>query len=290
MTNAAIATGRHAIEEQSAPTEMAQELDVWRAFGTSWHVVGTSGRWVEGGPVPVRPQPTFASYPRKEESGLHLARSVFFSFELPTLVMSSGIGEITTAFADAVSEFRHLIGAYMSGLRVRATSVSQLVEELREWTGLSASGLAEMLGVSRRSLYHWLREGQASVNNTQRLVRLADTLRPIAREWSPPRIRVWLETGDPSPRELFEREDFASFARAANDSLSRGEIPVLPSRRVSHGSSLGDRREPVRPLTALQRRRAFAAFSEERVSPDYTALQTRRWRPREVADSDEEDA
>lgn len=185
----------------------------------------------------------------------------------------------------AISEIVVMLGLEPKPrLVARVLDAAELVGQLRDWTGMPAGDLADLLQVSRRSLYHWMRVGQASSPNLEKLQEFVNALRPVARKWRPSRVRVWLSSGEPSPSDLLQRRDFAEFARRAHDALAVGEIPLLPARRLEETVS-GVFPEPLARLTRVQRVQALHSFSQEPLRRPRPA----KWVPPELTDSDEED-
>jgi hypothetical protein len=70
------------------------------------------------------------------------------------------------AFADIVADIRQSV--LFARLKA-APDPAQIVSEIRTWADLSAADVAAMIGVSRRSLYHWLGSGRVSSENRERL-------------------------------------------------------------------------------------------------------------------------
>lgn len=226
-------------------------------------------------------------YAEEEQSRTRFVVSSF-TFELTSYSsITSEVSSLVNQLALAIGELLELLANLSARSEGRLhDDVRTLVDTLRNWTGFSASELADLLSVSRRSLYHWIRAGQASQRNHDRLIELTEALRPIASTWQRPRLRAWLHSGEPSPNELLQTGAFEEFASRASDVLSRREIPLLPSRLLPSTRDVPDERpSPVTRLSSAERHAAFLSF----LQPRGGARTDKTWSPREVTDSDEEE-
>jgi transcriptional regulator with XRE-family HTH domain len=181
-----------------------------------------------------------------------------------------------TALADLVAHVRQSVFA----VQVRSSpDPAQIVSQIRHCADLTAGEIAALMGVSRRSLYHWLSSGRMSSENRERLSEIADALRPLGREWRPVRLKSWLRKNRSEPVRLLRAGNFAAFRRLADESLTEASVPVRSARRL-----IASEPEPpeyaVRPLRPEQRRAFFDALLEPR--PKVTREPSV---PRELADS-----
>jgi len=152
---------------------------------------------------------------------------------------------------------------------------SQAVERLRSWTGLSVGEIADLLGVARRSLYHWS-TGATRPRREERLLGLVRALEPLSRSWEPWELRKLLLSSDPHQRHLLEAGDFSSLIALA----SVEDRPSRPSRLRRAQVTQGPEVEPLETEALL---RHFQLVMVPRVPSD----QVRRFRPRELTDSPE---
>jgi hypothetical protein len=146
--------------------------------------------------------------------------------------------------------------------REQETGALRLLGQLKTGTQLPASNLADLLMVSRRTLYNWLAGEKVSPTNFERIVDVKTCLEPLMRRWRPTQLRVWLESGDPSPLELARRRDWDEFLESVTDA-SRGTELTLRQTTLLDPSEASTATE-VRPLTPSLRRSAISSFLESR--------------------------
>jgi transcriptional regulator with XRE-family HTH domain len=196
-----------------------------------------------------------------------------------TALTTFGVGEphrIAPGFADLVGR----VGQSVLVFEVkRSIDPARVVSQIREWADLSATEIASIMGVSRRSLYHWLGSGRVSSENRERLFQIAEALRPLAREWQPVRLKSWLRKNRSEPVRLLKAGKFAAFRRLADETLAEASVPVRSARRLTVSEP-----EPpeytVKPLGLEERRTFFDALFEPRRS-----AVREPWAPRELTDS-----
>lgn len=81
------------------------------------------------------------------------------------------------------------------GAEASELTPSQAVELLRAWTGLPVTELADLLGVARRSVYHWS-TGEARPRHEARLFGVVRAIQPLAQTWQAWELRDWLSTDE----------------------------------------------------------------------------------------------
>ena len=192
-----------------------------------------------------------------------------------TLKLADDVGIYASrAFAGMLA-----IAVTSQGVTETSPSVDQLVQELREQAGLTGSQVAALLGVSRRTLYHWLSRGGISEPNRERLQQVHRALRPLVATWKPIHVKSWLFAGEPAPDELIRENRFSDLANAVEQAVEQSAIPVLEGRLVGidedHAAAMADS-SPTRAevLSALK---VFGAPRHVRAE--------QRWTPPELADS-----
>jgi hypothetical protein len=151
---------------------------------------------------------------------------------------------------------------------------AEAVERLRHWTGLSVGGVADLLGVTRRSLYHWS-TGATRPRHDERLLGLVRALEPVAGSWAPWELRQWLAAQD--ARQLVRTGDIATLRRLLDDTVRPSAVRRLLPARAGY-------QEEVEPLAPDALRRHFLAAVEPR---PMTAAQAAGapYVPRELTDS-----
>jgi hypothetical protein len=154
-----------------------------------------------------------------------------------------------------------------------ALEPAEAVERLRHWTGLSVGGVADLLGVTRRSLYHW-KTGTTRPRHEDRLVGLVRAIQAAARSWQPWELRQWLAAQD--ARELVRAGDMASLRRLLDDAVRPSAVRRLRPVRAGY-------HEDVEALDAVALRDHFTATVAPR--PITIARAAAPFVPRELTDS-----
>jgi DNA-binding XRE family transcriptional regulator len=159
-------------------------------------------------------------------------------------------------------------------------SMRTLVGRFRASAGLNVTEAADLLGVSRRTIYGWSERDAISPENESRLSAAVEALMPLTQRWTPIRVRRWLERGDPSPKTLLKQGAYSDVRRAAKQATETGGIPLLTASQVGQEVE-GD--EPIQPLGAADRQAYLVALTEVR-----PAQATAPWIPPEITYSDPE--
>lgn len=145
------------------------------------------------------------------------------------------------------------------------------VDLLREWTGMPVTDIAELLGVARRSLYHWA-TGVARPRHEARLLGVVRTLRPLGESWDPWELREWL--GKAEVRTAVRSgalPDLALQVHAAAATRPVHRLAVAPPGLE----------EEVEPLDATALGRALSAATQRRAP----RLRRPGYEPPELTDS-----
>lgn len=151
---------------------------------------------------------------------------------------------------------------------------AEAVERLLLWTGLSAEGVADLLGVTRRSLYHWS-SGTTRPRHQERLLGLVKALEPAAGSWASWELREWLAQHD--ARQLVLSGDMTSLRRHLEDSVRPSAIRRLQPARAEF-------REEVEPLDSAALQRHYRSAIEPR-PVGVGRRETEIYVPRELTDS-----
>lgn len=144
------------------------------------------------------------------------------------------------------------------------------VERIKGWTGLSVAGIAELLGVARRSLYHWT-AGATRPRQEAALLGLVRALEPFSGSVEPWELRRWLEASE--AQAAVRAGDAARLHRLLADALRSSSPRALRPARAGY-------REEVEPLSPADLQRHFLSSS-----PSREARQVARIRPLELTDS-----
>lgn len=193
----------------------------------------------------------------------------------PELEMTSQLFALTTVFS------REAKADWLQSSNVES-GIDEMVNQLRDWTGLNATELADLLGVSRRTLYHWVETGGASPENRLKLERVFHSMRALGESWSPVRIRQWLSSLGQGLLQELRTGDTSEFERCVRHALVRPEIPLFRAHRVITDSRA--EADPIGPLSEAERALILAAFSTRR-----EGATTQEWIPPELTDSVEYD-
>jgi hypothetical protein len=153
-----------------------------------------------------------------------------------------------------------LVGAQGYAAKPPATT---LINQLRAATSLPVSRLADLLMVSRRTLYNWLSGAVVSPDRYERVTELHHRLIPLARYWQPSRVHHWLEYGSPSPLDLAERGDQGELFRVLDEALQHPGSELLESKRIDFQVDLPPG-EPVQALEHGQRQAVLSALRIQR--------------------------
>lgn len=143
------------------------------------------------------------------------------------------------------------------------------LRELQDWTRMSPTELAPLVGTSRRSIYHWLSTGTIGKQASTRIARLHSALKPMGESRDPLLIRAWLTHGEPSPGDLASAERWEELEPLIAEQL-RSLEPIQDESETS-SAEVGHSAE-VRMAALL----AFANISVPKSIP------RSGWRPREV--------
>ncbi len=150
------------------------------------------------------------------------------------------------------------------------------LRELQDWTRMSPTELAPLIGASRRSIYHWLSTGTIGRQASTRITRLHSALKPLRESRDPLLIRAWLSRGEPSPGDLASAERWDEFEPLIGEQLR----PLEPVQGESEASSTeAGHSEEVRMAALL----AFANISVRKPTP------RSGWQSREVTGIAEDD-
>ena len=163
--------------------------------------------------------------------------------------------------------------APMRRLEAPERPATLVLRDLMRWTGGSAELVAETLGVSRRSIYNWLKGRPVRPEFATRAERLQLVLAPLREDWHPEALSDWLQAGTPSPAELAGQERWAEFEERVRDALR----PLGPLRPQPDAADAA-RPEPW-PAAAL------LAVLDEFNSPPPSPGRKTAWRPRELTGS-----
>lgn len=155
-----------------------------------------------------------------------------------------------------------------------APEAGEALRRLRQWTGLSVGGVADLLGVARRSLYHWT-SGATRPRQATTLFGLVRVLEPFSAVAEPWELLGWLR--DAQVEEALRQSDLEAVRRMLGEALGARGVAVLNPVRPDH-------HEEVEPLEATEIRRYFLAAAK--IRPTRTVV---RRIPRELTDSAAED-
>jgi hypothetical protein len=115
-------------------------------------------------------------------------------------------------------------------------SHSRLAKDLREMTGLGASTLGKIFGVSREQYSRWVSGNPISDIRHGQLIFLHTVIRELVRRLGGPQARAWLHQpidGATTPLEMLQRRQFDRFYRQVselpdNEPTVAGKIASLP--------------------------------------------------------------
>ena len=161
-------------------------------------------------------------------------------------------------------------------------SPAELVRHIRDTAGLTAEELAQVVGVSRRTLYHWLAGGSPAPENWRRVVSFADLIRPMANRWGPARTAAWLIHDQAVIERLPFPDDPAVLGELVDEALAADEIPMISVGPASEAGSITDVEE-IAPLSSSELSHALTVFRQPRA-----VVGTEEWSPRELAFGDPE--
>jgi hypothetical protein len=148
----------------------------------------------------------------------------------------------------------------------------QALADLARWTDLSCGELAELLAVSRRSVYNWLRGRPIRRELADRILRAHAILRPLADAFNERAFGRWLRTGTPSPSTLAAQARWDDLA-ALVDARVRPLWPVDEADLETDAAL-----EPQPYPDAVYR----AALKEFRSPPPVLPPRRPNWRPAEL--------
>jgi hypothetical protein len=124
--------------------------------------------------------------------------------------------------------------------------VQALIEQVRKISGLTLEEISPLLGVSRRSLQHWLSGHQISARNEQRLRALADTLSSLPTTADPATSRHRLLQRKADGVRAYDLLAEGQFSAAVELITGRGPTPgQFPPNAIKAPPSL------LTPLTRM---------------------------------------
>jgi hypothetical protein len=167
-------------------------------------------------------------------------------------------------------------------VRPAEPSVSESLEILRVRAALTMSELADVLSVSRRSVYTWSDRGALSRENQRRLTGIVHAIEPLLDSWAPADVRVWLKHSDTDIRDLVRHGEFDEVRRLALDALGPQEIPLRQARPVTQ--VLSEVENEIQVLDTEARVAYLNAFSGGRRRAEIV-----EWQPREVTGMGDDD-
>jgi transcriptional regulator with XRE-family HTH domain len=99
--------------------------------------------------------------------------------------------------------------------------------ELARMLGQSTAETAELLGLSRGTVYAWREGREPQPRNARRLYRTHTLLKTLTRRLGHDSTLHWLATGDPTPLELLAAGNFAEVDRRASPLIFNAEPAVF---------------------------------------------------------------
>ena len=146
------------------------------------------------------------------------------------------------------------------------------LEDLARWTGLSTEELGSVLGVSRRTIYNWLRGRPVRPQLRARILHAHAVLRPLADAWDGSQVGRWLGAGKPSAASLISQERWDEVGALVREQLR--PLRPLEEWEIDADETLG-----ARPYNPEAHRAALQAFC----TPPPTPMRRRpKWRPSEL--------
>ncbi len=148
---------------------------------------------------------------------------------------------------------------------------SKAIDLLRAWTGLPVTDLADLLGVARRSVYHWS-TGAAKPRQEARLLGVVRALEPLSQFWQAWELREWLSTTE--ARTLVQSAPVPELSRQVEAAVRRGTIGRLHQAPAAL-------HEEVLPLDSAAIERHLLSVVQQRTP----RRRPRPYEPRELTDS-----
>lgn len=234
-------------------------------------LTGKAETWYSSTPITM--VPFKAALPKDLQTTLHLVSWAGLLSEALDVAVS-GVVEVVRRIRNLPTPTRH----------ASDTDPRPLVSWLRESAQFRMADIAEVLQVSRRTLYNWMEQRRVPQEHHLRLTHLRDGVRKLLEEWGATRIKTWLRSGSRPPAELLQAGDFGAFERAVEEALRVGQVPLLQARRVSWSYGQPTEAHGLQPLDEAARLQAFRALTTPR-----RPIQEVAWQPKELIDSDFED-
>lgn len=146
--------------------------------------------------------------------------------EVDTLFVAlhTGVGTVGSYAASAIAA--PLTATIEAALRLHARARAEVrprpsrayraVREIASTLDYSIRDTAQLLGISRGTIYAWREGREPQPRNARRLYRLHTLLRTLNRRLGMPATREWLNSGVPAPIDLLAAEDFGAVDRLAS--------------------------------------------------------------------------
>ena len=155
-------------------------------------------------------------------SGVSLTQSTAFSFRLDAAARA----------VEGSLPFDELTGGISAATLTtspppKGSKAFRAFTELRRWLGLTADDAADLVGVGRTTPNAWAREGrEPRPASARRLYQLHSVVSALVHRFGEGGAIHWLETGEPSPRDLIVAGNLQEVTRAAERALI-GDMPLV---------------------------------------------------------------
>ena len=165
----------------------------------------------------------------------------------------------------------------------RTRSTAETVRDILDTGGLTRDELAEVLGLSRRSIQNWLSGASASRGSRDFLEQLANLLSP-AKRWEDGVLRRWMRIGDPTPYDLLAGGHWVEFRELLVQGPRRRPVQVTSGARLVAAARGVEREEPEDSVTKDE---LLASMRSAMATASLGSSRATAWRPpglREVED------
>lgn len=203
---------------------------------------------------------------------------------LPTAHHRGTLGHLTATMYPA-SEFAWSslgLNAEVSAHRTRSTA--ETVREILDTGGLTRDELAEVLGLSRRSIQNWLSGATASRGSRDHLEQLANLLSP-AKRWEDGVLRRWMRMGNPTPYDLLAGGQWVEFRELLVQGPRRRPVQVTSGARLV---SAVRRVEQDEPEDIVSKDELLASMRSAMTTASLGSARATAWRPPGLREVDDE--
>ena len=166
----------------------------------------------------------------------------------------------------------------------RAKSTAETTREILDSGGLTRDELAEVLGLSRRTIQNWLSGAAANRRSRDHLEQLANLL-STAKRWEDGVLSRWMRMGNPTPYDLLAGGQWVEFRELLVQGPRRRPVQVTSGARLVADVRGVERGEPE---DMVSKDELLASMRSAMATASLGSARTTAWRPPGLRELDDE--